>query len=235
MSDAATFEGFPEDTLKFLNALGFHQSREWFHENKKLYEKAVKNPLGDMIEAASARFEKDKIPLRATRKTSLYRVNRDVRFSKNKDPYNTHMSGMLTRNASKKEQGFVYVHISNEETFIAAGFYGLDGDELRAFREMIVREPDTMNKLVRAMEKKGYVLHTSNSLKRLPQGFDSSLPEDVQAFVKMKDFHFMRHLDNTAIHSEALIDEMVKLGKAALSFLEFGWRALDPLREENPA
>ncbi|MEN0001534.1 MAG: DUF2461 family protein, partial [Pseudomonadota bacterium] len=88
MTDSVDFNGFPNDTLKFLKALGFHQDRDWFHANKKLYERAVKNPLGDMFEAASARFEKEKIPLRASRKTSVYRVNRDIRFSKNKDPYN---------------------------------------------------------------------------------------------------------------------------------------------------
>lgn len=230
-----TFQGFPDDTLKFLKALGFHQSREWFHENKKHYEKAVKNPLGDMIEAASERFEADKIPLRANRKTSLYRVNRDIRFSKNKDPYNTHMSGLLTRNATKKEQGFVYVHISNDETFIAAGFYGLDGDQLRAFRDLIVREQETVRGFARTMSKKGYALGEGGSLKRLPAGFDKSLPDDIQGWLRLKNFTFMEHFDQSVIYTPELIERMARLAKAALPFLQFGWRAIDPLREDNPA
>ncbi|MEL6436778.1 MAG: TIGR02453 family protein [Pseudomonadota bacterium] len=235
MSDAVAFDGFPDETLKFLKALGFHQNREWFHENKKLYEKVVKNPLGDLIEAASARFEEDKIPLRATRKASVYRVNRDVRFSKNKDPYNTHMSGLLTRNGTKKDQGFVYVHISNESTFIAAGFYGMEGDEIRAMRDLIVREPDVMRKVAAKLEKAGYTMEEGHSLKRLPQGFDKNLPDDLQAWVKLKNFVFMERLDNSVIHTPKLIDRMANLAKTALPFLEFGWRAVDPLREENAA
>ncbi|MEL6202601.1 MAG: DUF2461 domain-containing protein [Pseudomonadota bacterium] len=230
-----TFQGFPEDTLKFLKALGFHQSREWFHENKKLYESAVKNPLGDMIEAASIQFEVDKIPLRANRKTSLYRVNRDIRFSKNKDPYNTHMSGLLTRNATKKEQGFVYVHISNEETFIASGFYGLDGAQLRAFRDLIIREPDNFRKIVKSMEKLGYTMGEGGALKRLPAGFDKELPEDIQKWLKLKNFTFMDHFDQSVIYTPELIERMARLGKASIPFLEFGWRAIDPLREDAPA
>ena len=231
---SADFQGFPDDTLKFLKALGFHQSREWFHENKKLYERAVKNPLGEMIEAASARFEAENIPLRATRKTSLYRVNRDIRFAKNKDPYNTHMSGLLTRNATKKEQGFVYVHISNEETFIAAGFYGLDGAEIRAFRDLIVREPDTIREIAQTMQSNGYVLGEGGALKRLPRGFDNNLPDDIQLWLKLKNFTFMEHFDQSAIYTPELIERMARLGKAAMPFLEFGWRAIDPLREDAP-
>lgn len=234
MTNAASFQGFPQKTLPFLKALGFHQSREWFHENKKLYEQVVKNPLGDMIEAASARFEVENIPLSATRKASLYRINRDIRFSKNKDPYNTHMSGMLTRNGTKKEQGFVYVHLSNDDSFIAAGFYGLDGAELRAFRDLVTREPDTMRTLTRDLENAGYVLDKESALKRLPQGFSPDLPADIQGWVKLKNFVFMERFDSTIIHSPKLIDRMAALGKAAVPFLEFGWRAIDPLRENNP-
>lgn len=110
--------------LPFLKALGFHQDRDWFKENKALYESDVKTPLGDLIEHVSARMEAEGLPLRGTRKTSLYRVNRDVRFSKNKDPYNTHASALLTRTGTKKDQGFAYVHMSNERSFVATGFMG---------------------------------------------------------------------------------------------------------------
>ncbi|MEN0001374.1 MAG: TIGR02453 family protein, partial [Pseudomonadota bacterium] len=158
----------------------------------------------------------------------------DIRFSKNKDPYNTHMSGLLTRNGTKKEQGFVYAHISNENTFIAAGFYGLEGDELRAFRELIVREPEIMRGFVKKMGAKGYELENMSALKRLPQGFDKTLPDEVQNWVRLKNFVFSEQLDNAIIHTPELIDRLAALGKASMPFLDFGWRAIDPLREETP-
>ena len=78
MSDVA-FAGFGSQSLKFLKALAFHQNREWFHENKAIYEREVRGPMGDLVEILAARFDKAKIPLRGDRRNSLYRVNRDVR------------------------------------------------------------------------------------------------------------------------------------------------------------
>ena len=233
MPDTATFEGFGEKALPFLKALGFHQDRDWFNANKALYESDVKGPLGDLVEAASARFELEGVPLRGSRKSSLYRVYRDVRFSKNKDPYNTHASALLTRSGTKKDNGFVYVHISNEHSFIASGFYGLDGPQLRAFRDLIVREPNTMRQLVAAMETPDTRLSSENALKRTPRGFESVTGEDVIGWLRLKQFTFMQDIDNAIITTPALLEKIVVLGKRSMPFLEFGWRAIDPLKEDN--
>ncbi|MGB7431812.1 MAG: TIGR02453 family protein [Ahrensia sp.] len=231
MSDA-TFAGFTDKTLPFLKALGFHQNREWFHENKKLYEANVKKPLGDIVEATSARFEAEGVPLRGTRKTSTYRVNRDVRFSKNKEPYNTHMSALLTRNGTKKEQGFVYMHFANERSFIASGVYGLESKELQALRELIIREPDTMRKLVANLEAAGYPLDFSEALKRNPRGFSPN-NEEVERWIRLKHFTFIEEIDNAIITTPEIVDHLVALGKASVPFLNFTWRAIDSVREEE--
>lgn len=229
-----TFDGFTDKTLPFLKALGFHQNREWFHENKKLYEANVKKPLGDLVEATSARFEAEGLPLRGTRKTSTYRVNRDVRFSKNKDPYNTHMSALLTRNGTKKEQGFVYMHFSNDRSFIASGVYGLESKELQAFRELITREPDTMRTLVADLEKAGYPLDYSETLKRNPRGF-SPETEELERWIRLKHFTFVEEIDNAIITTPQIVDRLVALGKTSVPFLNFAWRAIDSVRDEEPA
>jgi uncharacterized protein (TIGR02453 family) len=226
------FNGFGDKALPFLKALGFHQDRDWFAENKALYESEVKGPLGDLVEAVSDRFQAEGVPLRGSRKTSLYRVYRDVRFSKNKDPYNTHASALMTRTGTKKDNGFVYVHISNERSFIASGFYGLDGPQLRAFRDLIVRESDAMRRLVKAMEKHGFTLDMSESLKRTPRGFDDIDNDDVIAWLRLKHFTFIDEIDNGIVPTPELADHMVRLGSLSVPFLDFGWRAIDPLRDE---
>lgn len=235
MSGPVTFEGFGDKALPFLKALGFHQDRDWFAENKALYESEVKGPLGDLVEAASDRFAATGVPLKASRKTSLYRVYRDVRFSKNKDPYNTHASALMTRSGTKKDNGFLYVHISNERSFIGSGFYGLDGAQLRAFRELIVREPETMRTHVAAMAKDGRTLSEDGALKRTPRGFDVDGDEELIGWLRLKHFAFMEDVDNAIVTTPALLDRMVALGTASVPFLQFGWRAIDPLREERPA
>jgi len=226
------FSGFGDKALPFLKALGFHQDRDWFAENKALYESEVKGPLGDLVETVSERFEAEGVPLRGSRKTSLYRVYRDVRFSKNKDPYNTHASALMTRSGTKKDNGFVYVHIANERSFIASGFYGLDGPQLRAFRDLIVRESATMRSLVNDLEKKGFPLDMSEALKRTPRGFDDVADDDVVAWLRLKHFTFIDEIDNAIVPTAKLADRMVRLGQLSVPFLDFGWRAIDPLRDE---
>jgi len=235
MPDKIEFKGFTKETFPFLKAIGFHQNREWFHENKEIYYRAVKEPMGDLVEAVSARLEKAKIPIRGSRKTSLYRVNRDVRFAKNKDPYNTHGSLMMSRDGTKKENGFVYLHFSNERCFIASGFYALQGDEMRAFRELIIREPEAFGKMIKAMEKKGYRFDFSETLKRNPRGFETVEGEQVQAWIRLKNFTFIEEISQSDMLKPEFADRLVKLGKASLPFLNFGWRAIDPVRESREA
>lgn len=233
MSEKVEFNGFTKKTLPFLKALGFHQNREWFHENKALYYSEVKEPMGDLIETVSERFEEQGIPLQGSRKTSLYRVNRDVRFARNKDPYNTHGSAMLSRNGTKKENGFVYVHFSNERVFIASGFYGMQGETMRAFRDLIIREGKKVIRLVEDLEANGYPLEFSDSLKRNPRGFETIEDERLQKLIRLKHFTFIEELDSKILQSPELADRMVVLGQKSLPFLNFGWRALDSVRDDG--
>lgn len=219
--------------LPFLKALGFHQSRDWFHENKPLYESEVKTPLGDLVENVSARMEAEGLPLRGSRKTSLYRVNRDVRFAKEKHPYNTHASALLTRTGTKKDQGFCYVHMSNERSFIATGFYGLSSPELAAVRRAILDKAAQLQTMLTRFEDEGLAFDFSESLKRNPRGFEKIDDEELQKLIRLKNFTFVREIKNTLITKPKLADEMIKLTHITLPFLEFGWAAIDPLREEE--
>ena len=126
-----TFAGFGPKALPFFKALAFHQSREWFEANRAIYESAVKGPVGDLVEDVAERLGQAKIPIKGDRKSSLFRIHRDVRFSANKDPYKTHAGVVLTRSGNKNDPGLLYFHLSPEECFFAAGFYLPDSDKLR--------------------------------------------------------------------------------------------------------
>jgi len=233
VSDIPPFKGMGKKALPFLKALGFHQDRDWFKENKALYESEVKVPLGDLIEHVSARMEAEGLPLRGTRKTSLYRVNRDVRFSKNKDPYNTHASALLTRTGTKKDQGFAYVHMSNERSFVATGFYGLASAELAAMRAAIVANHAKLQTMLDGFQTQGLAFDFSESLKRNPRGFEKLNDEVLQKLVRLKHHHFVREMDNKDITTPKIADALLELTHITLPFLEFGWAAIDPVREEE--
>lgn len=222
-----------QKALPFLKALGFHQSRDWFHENKALYESEVKRPLGDLVEHVSARMEAEGLPLRGSRKTSLYRVNRDIRFAREKHPYNTHCSALLTRTGTKKDQGFCYVHMANERSFIATGFYGLDSAELAALRHAIMDKQAQLLPLLDRLKGEGLELDFSEGLKRNPRGFEKIEDERLQKLIRLKHFTFVREIDNAILTTPAIADDMIALTHQTLPFLEFGWAAIDPVREET--
>jgi uncharacterized protein (TIGR02453 family) len=129
-----TFAGFGPKALPFFKALAFHQSREWFEANRETYEGAVRGPLGDFVEDVAERLRKTKIPIKGDRKSSMFRIHRDVRFSANKDPYKTHAGVVLTRSGNKNDPGLLYFHLSPEECFFAAGFHLPDSDKLARLR-----------------------------------------------------------------------------------------------------
>src|SRR3984885_10683015 len=97
------FAGFGPKALPFFKALKFHQSREWFEANRETYESAVKRPMGELVEDVSERLRQAKISIKGDRKSSMFRLHRDVRFSANKDLYKTHAGVVLTRSGGKND------------------------------------------------------------------------------------------------------------------------------------
>jgi uncharacterized protein (TIGR02453 family) len=128
------FQGFGPQALPFFKALAFHQTREWFEQNREMYERDIKGPMGDLIEDVAAHLAKARIPIKGDRKSSLFRLHRDVRFSPNKDPYKTHAGVALTKSGLKNDSGLLYFHLSPEECFFAAGFYRPDPQGLASLR-----------------------------------------------------------------------------------------------------
>ena len=233
MSHTVEFKGFTDQSLKFLKALGFHQSRDWFHENKKLYEQVLKEPLGDLIEASTERYEAMGIPLKGSRKTSVFRINRDVRFSKNKDPYNTHVSAVLTRNGTKKDNSGTYMHFTPGKCLFAAGVWYPQPKELQALREAIVARRDEFLAIESELNAKGLVFTTDNTLKRVPPAFKHVEDDELRRLLRQKSFIVERALSDQEIEDPALIDTFVALASDIMPLLTFCWAAMDPARALN--
>src|ERR1700678_4287902 len=169
-----TFAGFGPKALPFFKALKFHQSREWFEANRETYESAVKGPIGDLVEVVAERLAKAKIPIKGDRKSSMFRLHRDVRFSANKDPYKTHAGVVLTRSGGKNDPGLLYFHLSPEECFFAAGFYQPEPDQLQRLRAAAARAPEPFKAMLAKGKKTGLTLSAGGSLKTAPSGFAAS-------------------------------------------------------------
>jgi uncharacterized protein (TIGR02453 family) len=223
------FKGFGLQAVAFLRALAFHQNKEWFAENKPLYESQIRAPMGDLIEDVTARFEALKMPLKGTRTGSMFRVNKDVRFSKDKAPYNTHASAVLTRSGGKKDQGGAYIHIKPGECYIGAGIWYAEAEEFRALRDTIIARTDDFRSHEAAIKAKGHTFATDDELKRVPSDFRDLTDEDQRRWMRMKHFFVNVQLTDDEITTPDLVDKIVALAQTMLPVMDFAWRAMDPV------
>ena len=221
-----SFKGFGPQALPFFKALGFHQTKEWFDENRATYESEVKGPFGDLIEDLAVAFAKARIPLKGDRKASLFRLNRDIRFSKDKSPYKTHAGAVLTRGGAKNDKGLFYIHVAPDGCFVAAGFYHPEPDDLARLRRAIARAPKDYEKVVKGLDKAGIGMRDGESLTRLPRGFETVSDPEVAAAVMKKSFIGSKPIDEARLSSPKLIDDLVAFGKQALPLLQWGWGAV---------
>ncbi|OHV90762.1 DUF2461 domain-containing protein [Mesorhizobium sp. ORS 3428] len=219
---AGAFKGFGEKAIPFLKALDFHQSREWFQENRDLYLSELHEPFCDLVETLSERFSAAGLGLRGDRKKSLFRINRDVRFSKDKRPYNRHLSAILSPDGTKMEQGVFYVHIGLEHCFAGVAWWQPGPELLQAMRKAIVTKPAAFRAMITALEKGGLALDPGDALKRAPRGFEEIGEDDLAQAVRNRHFLVRNEIDPATIYSPALVDDLVGFTLRAKPLLDWG-------------
>ena len=220
------FLGFGPQAQSFFKGLAFHQSRDWFEENRAIYETEVKAPMGDLVEALSGAFAKAGSPLRGNRKTSLFRLNRDVRFARDKSLYKTHQGAVMTRSGAKNDPGLFYIHVAADECFAAAGFYHPEPEQLRRLRRAIAGAPKDWKKLAAGLGKKQLPLRDEEALQRLPRGFEAVEDPEIASAVKRKSFVCTRPLASARLSSPDLVKDLRIFVKDSTPLLEWGWAAL---------
>ena len=220
------FKGFGPKAIPFLKALDFHQSREWFQENRDLYEQELREPFGDLVETLTTRFAEAGLGLKADRKRSLFRINRDVRFSKDKRPYNRHLSAILSPDGTKMEQGVFYVHIGLEGCFAGVAWWQPEPALMLALRQAIATRPDRFRAMVKALAKNGLKLDGDGAMKRTPRGFEQVADDDLVAAIRNRHFLVRHVIDPAGIHDAALVDELVDFTSRARPLLDWG-RAIE--------
>ncbi len=181
---------FSEETFAFLRVLSENNSRDWFAEHKEEYEKQVREPAFSFIESVASQLQaiSPHFVVKASKAGgSLMRVHRDVRFSKNKQPYKTNI-GIQFRHQQGRDvhaPGF-YVHIEPSEVFIGAGVWHPDAETLKLIRGHIDTFPESWKTSTSNDRFQKFFAFAGDSLKRAPKGYPSEHPliEDL----KRKDF-----------------------------------------------
>jgi uncharacterized protein (TIGR02453 family) len=223
---SAVFNGFGEKAIPFLKALDFHQSREWFQENRDLFERELREPLGDLIEALTERFATLGLGLKGDRKKSIFRITRDVRFSKDKRPYNQHLSAILSPDGRKTSEGVLFIYIGVDRCFAGVAWWQSRPELIQAMRGAIATRPSEFRATVAALKKKGLELSDDERLKRLPRGFEDVTDPDLSEAVRSRHFIVRHTIDPAGIHSPKLLDELVDFTVRAKPLLDWG-RAIE--------
>ena len=175
----ARFDGFPDAAARFFHALAKHQTRPWFQAHKHEYDEGWVAPMGLLL--AELRERIDPLFVRhAIGDPKVFRIYRDVRFSKDKSPYKTHIGGYVPLAGAGRGPAQpvpIYVQLGTE-TFVGAGHYMMEPSQLGRYREAVLDDGSgkALGRIVAGLEKAKYRLVSFDALKKVPRGLDPSHP-----------------------------------------------------------
>lgn len=225
-----TFQGFPEGLQTFYEELAKNNDRTWFNKNKQRYKDVVVYPMCDFISAIAPHLDAiapyyiaDPRPTGG----SMFRIYRDVRFSRDKKPYKEHAACQFRHQAGKDAHapGF-YLHIELGNVRFGGGVWTPSSPKLKMIRDYIDENQETWLEITQAPEfiaTFGSIL--GDSLKRAPKGFPIEHPliEDL----KKKSFFIMNQVPTEELFSSSFVEQVEETFQRAVPFMRFLTNAVE--------
>lgn len=205
-------------TYQFLTQLKTNNNRDWFTENKSSYQKAHSN-FAEFMDELIIEMKKIDIIENESGKKSLFRIYNDVRFSKGKPPYKTHIGGSLSR-ATRWHRGGYYIHFEPGNTFIGCGFWQPNSDDLRLIRNEFAHDSKPMRAILNDLEfKKVFGELKGDAVKTAPRGFEKDHPNiDL---IRYKSFYFEHHFSDSEVFDENFVFEVTKTFLSVRPFFDY--------------
>ncbi|MEO1313726.1 MAG: DUF2461 domain-containing protein, partial [Pseudomonadota bacterium] len=178
--------GFTQESFRFLDNLAENNNRDWFHAHKATFKTLLETPFANLLEALSNRLEDAPRPLMGSKKT-MFRMNRDVRFSEDKRLYKTHVSGLLTPSGTKSEfAGIYYLHLDTNGGTLAVGFYRQSPKQLAPIRKAMIERSEDFAEVLDQLKAAGLMLEQSDKLTAMPRGFEAHADHPHADYVRLK-------------------------------------------------
>ena len=214
---------FSPALFKFLSELRANNDREWFEANRSRYESELLEPALDFIEAFAPhlrRISPNFVASTSRTGGSLFRIHRDIRFSKDKSPYKTYLGIRFPHKEAKNVHtpGF-YLHIEPRECFMGAGIWHPDSTTLTKIRGAIVSDPGKWKRVTQAKKFSDVYRLSGDSLTRAPTGYDRDHPfvEDL----KRKDFIGITSIPQRAVTSDTVLGTVAGMCRSAGGFVQY--------------
>lgn len=212
---------FSKDTFQVLKTLTQNNNKEWFAENKTRYEESVRRPFAALLEQLTESLSGTSVPFRGGEKT-MFRVNRDVRFSNDKSPYSTHVSGLLTPSGTKSEaNALVYIHLDLNGGFCVAGLYHPSTDRLEELRNAMIEKPAEFSALLDQLAKTGLELDSSEATKTMPRAFTDFAGHQLASQIKLKNLMVRKEFSKADLVSDSLVNDLKKFALDSAQLLDF--------------
>lgn len=217
-------------TLKFLKNLAKNNHKEWFDANRKNYD-AAKQDFSVLVQKLIEQHgKKDSEIASLLAKDCIFRINRDVRFSKDKSPYKINMGASINRGGKKSIFAGYYVHCEpGNQSFVGGGLWMPEAAVLKKVRQEIDYGADEFKKILHHKNFAGYYKDLDKSgdlsLSRPPKGYDDENP--AIDYIKLKSFIALRPLTDAEMQSKELTKIILKGFEALQPLLQFINRAIE--------
>ena len=207
-----------KDSLEFLKDLSKNNNREWFNQHKYRYTEAHHNII-DFIDALIVEMNKhDQIETKSG-KDSIFRIYKDVRFSKDKTPYNIHWSASLSR-ATKKLRGGYYFRIEPGNSMMGGGFFGPVPDDMKRIRQDIDTNYTDWNKvLANPALTKTFEKMTGEQVASAPRGYAKDHP--AIDLLRYKQFLFTRQFTDDEVLDKDFLYQLNDSFKSLRPFFDY--------------
>lgn len=217
---------FTKDFLGFFKELSANNHREWFHENKKRYESSVKNPFLKFLQDLFDEIKKHDKQFQVEAKDCIARINRDIRFSKDKTPYNIHYTAFAGRGGKKnKNIPGIFLRFGPEEVGIMGGCYMPPKEQLIGIRKTISSDIPKFRKLIGAKDfvaKFGTIVGEEH--KRIPPEFRAA--HEKEPLIAKKQFYYVAQREPELVLSKDLVGEIMSYWHTARPLNEYFTKAI---------
>jgi len=214
------FPGFPPEAVQFFRGLARNNNRDWFLPRKALFEEKVKEPMRQLVDALNLALHDFAPEYETDPDKAIFRIYRDVRFSKDKKPYKEQIAATFRRRGGAHHQGGYYFAVSHKEVAVGGGVYMPERQHLLAIRQRIAERHEEFRRILAARQVRKLLGNLEgDQLSRVPRGFPADHP--AAELLRFKYYILYKELPPSLATSPALYKQIVERFRVMVPFMRF--------------